>query len=54
MKQKANACQRTKKKWNIRLRVVPILVGTVGTVAKSLEKYWKNWKSKEKSRQFRS
>ena len=38
-------CQRTKKLWNMRLMVIPVIAGALGTVPKGLEKYLWNWKS---------
>ena len=37
----------------MRVTVISIVVDVFGTVAKGLEKYWRDWKSEEKSRWYR-
>ena len=47
-------CQRIKKKlWNIKVKVMPIVIGALGRVPKARKNDWKNQKSEEESRQFR-
>ena len=36
--------------WNMRVTVIPMVVGALGTVAKSLEKELRNWKSEKELR----
>ena len=45
--------RETKKLWDMKVTVIPILVGVPGTVSKSLEKDWRNLKPKEESRPSR-
>ena len=50
-KQIFEPCLRLLKElWNIRATVIQIVFGALGTLPKSLEKNWKNWKSEENSR----
>ena len=42
-----------RKQLNIRVTVIPIVVGALGTVPKGLEGGWGNWKSENQSRSFR-
>ena len=39
-----------RKLWNMRVTVIPIVIGTLGTVPKGLERGWKNFKSEEVSK----
>ena len=39
-----------KKMWNMRLTVIPVVVGALGTVSKGMEKRWSSWKSEVESR----
>ena len=41
-----------KNLWNIKMTVVPIVVGALGTVVRSLKRNWKDWKSLEESGQY--
>ncbi len=38
----------------INMTMIPIIIGTVGTVPKDVERDWKSWESKEESRHYRS
>ena len=40
-------CQRTEKVMEYESQVIPIVVGALRTVPKSLKKDWKIWKSEE-------
>ena len=42
--------RKLKRLWNMRVKVIPIVVGALGTVTKSLEKDLRNWKSEEELR----
>ena len=44
---------KKKKLWNMKVMVIPIIVGTLGTVLDGLEKYRRNWKPKKESRPYR-
>ena len=40
---------RELKNWNMRLTVIPVVVGALRTVDRGLGNYWRNWKSEEES-----
>ena len=41
-----NIARELKRLWNMRVMVIPVVDGVLGSVAKDLKNDWKNWKSK--------
>ena len=46
----SNLTGELRKLWNIRVTVIPVIIGALGAVPQSLERGWKRWKSKDESR----
>ena len=45
--------KKKKKNWNIKVTVIPIVIGALGTIPKGLVKGLEDWKLEDKLRPFR-